>query len=272
MVLQRKSWKVDAMCNTISRISGRIASMLNFYRSPLQEACSNGHFEIARLLLAKGAFLEHVDLGGRTAFTMLWFQLSRSFCRAEFLRILLAYSPMLSVFEPSGGLCPLACAAMRGHPKDLKLFMDSGIYMDIVGKPGDRIIDYSILGSNLATFDFLAPLMPREWITEVDYLGRGTLHRALQYHNFHAEAIVKRLLDAGADIHLQDIDGNNPGDVARICDIEAAQHGLREPGDPGNFRAYFDALILSGFDVDIDEEGNLWWPSKDATSRTSGGL
>ncbi|KAL8776935.1 MAG: hypothetical protein Q9213_008076 [Squamulea squamosa] len=229
--------------------------------SPLQEACSYGHSEIARLLLAKGAFLEHVDASGRTAFTMLWFQLSRPFCRVNFLRILLAYSPMFSVFEPSEGPSPLACAAMRGQAKDLKLFMDSGVYMNIDGKPGDRLINHSLAGSNPATFDFLMPLTPKEWISELDYLGRGPLHRALEYPSHNAKEIVKRLLDAGADPHLRDVDGNDPGDTARICDVRAAKDGLQDLGYPSNFRAFFDALQSSGIDVQLGDDDSLWWPS-----------
>lgn len=170
---------------------------------------------------------------------------------------------MASVFNPPGGPRPLACAAMRGQAKDLKLFIDSGVYSNVLGQPGHRIINFSIVGSNLATFDFLAPLMPREWISEVDYLGRGPLHRALEYPSFHAKEMVKRLLDAGADVHPRDANGNDPGDTARICDIRAAENGHRDPRYPGNTRAYFDVLVSSGFDVHIDEDDVLWWSSED---------
>ncbi|KAL8775221.1 MAG: hypothetical protein Q9209_000227 [Squamulea sp. 1 TL-2023] len=258
---QRKVMKIVA---NLHDIDNGLSSMLNTLSlSPLQEACSYGHSEIARLLLAKGAFLEHVDAGGRTAFTMLWFQLSRPFCRANFLRILLAYSPMSSVFEPSGDLRPLAWAAMRGHAKDIKLLMDSGVYVNVDGKPGNRTINYSIIGSNPATFDFLMPMTPKEWISELDYRGRGPLHKALEYQSYHANEIIKRLLDAGADPHLRDVEGNDPGDTARICDKQAAKDGLQDLGYPQNVRTYFDALLSCGIDVELDEDDNLWWPSED---------
>ncbi|KAL8672203.1 MAG: hypothetical protein Q9168_003335 [Polycauliona sp. 1 TL-2023] len=120
---------------------------------------------------------------------------------------------MSGVFEPEGGPRPLVCAAMRGQANDLQLFMDSGLYPRIHGQPGDRIINYSIVGSNVATFDFLATLTPNEWINEVDYLGRGPLHRALEYPGFHTKEIVKRLLDAGADVHLKDANELQPTDT-----------------------------------------------------------
>ncbi|KAL9036698.1 MAG: hypothetical protein Q9180_004148 [Flavoplaca navasiana] len=241
------------------------------HMSPLQEACIYGHIDIARLLLAKGAFLEHSDSVGRTAFTMLWFQPSRPFCRTMFLRALLAYSPLPSVFEPSRGPRPLACAALEGQAKDLELLKDSGVYANVEGQPGDRIINHSIAGPNLATFDFLAPLTPREWISEVDHLGRGPLHRALEYPSSCVKGILKRLLEMGADVHLRDFHGNDPGDVARICDIKAANDWLWGPKYPGNTRAYFKVLVSSGFDVHIDEDDTLWWSSEDTQNLPAGG-
>ncbi|KAL8637203.1 MAG: hypothetical protein Q9228_005504 [Teloschistes exilis] len=237
--------------------------------SPLQEACRMGLISVARLLLAKGAFLEHVDYGGRTALSMLWFDPNRSFCTVDFLKILLAYSPMPSTLDPCDGFGPLPCAAMKGNSQDLALLVKSGAYQSSNDTPGDRIIKYSIIGSNPDTFDFFAPLMPDGWVFEVDYRGRGPLHMALEYRSRHAKEITQRLLRAGADVHLRDADGNDPRDLARVCDARGRHLGLQEPGNTDNTNAYFDALRASGFDVELDEEGVMWWPSMAETSQVS---
>ncbi|KAL8800623.1 MAG: hypothetical protein Q9182_005036 [Xanthomendoza sp. 2 TL-2023] len=230
--------------------------------SPLQEACIYGYFDIARLLLANGAFLEHADSAGRTAFTMLWFKPSSQFSRADFLRVLFAYLPMTNIVDPSEPVGPLACAAMKGNVEDLELLTRTGVCMRNSIMVAKTIINLSILASNIQTYDYAVPLLPVGWINEVDDLGRGRLHMALKYRlGKHAREIVKRLLDAGADVHLRDIDGNDPGNVAHDCDKEARSDGLLEPGAPGNVQLYFDALTASGFDVELDEEDNLWWPS-----------
>ncbi|KAI4245877.1 MAG: hypothetical protein L6R42_010079, partial [Xanthoria sp. 1 TBL-2021] len=230
--------------------------------SPLQEACRYGHSDIARLLLAKGASLEHTDYGGRTAFTMLWFQLSAHFSRLDFLRLLLAYSPMPSIVDPSEPVGPFACAAMKGKVEDLELLIHTGVGMnyDMVAT---RTVKYSIFGSNLATYEYLVPRLPPEWVHDVDQMGRGPLHIALEWCGYHVEEIVRSLIDAGADVHLIDLNGNDPGDVARICDARAAYDGL----SPGNVRKYFDALKSRGFGVELDQENNLWWPSQDHLSQ-----
>ncbi|KAL8882625.1 MAG: hypothetical protein Q9192_007551, partial [Flavoplaca navasiana] len=227
--------------------------------SPLQEACRYGHSDIARLLLAKGAFLEHADHGGRTAFTMLWFQLSTQFSRADFLKLLLAYSPMSSIFDPTAPIGPFACAAMKGKVEDLELLSRTGTGWNSHDRCESSIVKYSIFGSNLATYEYLLRRLPRDWIHDVDQMGRGPLHIVLQWCGYNVEEIVKSLIDAGADVHLTDLNGNNPGDVARICDARAVDDGLSS----GNVQKFFRALKSRGFDIELDQDNVLWWPSQD---------
>ncbi|KAL8964704.1 MAG: hypothetical protein Q9183_004269, partial [Haloplaca sp. 2 TL-2023] len=231
--------------------------------SPLQKACLNGLPDIARVLLAKGAFLEHEDLGRRSAFTMLWCHGSPSFSRVEFLKILLAYSPMASILDPPDGFGPLTCVALRGTTEELEILLNNGAYQEENDSVGDRIIRHSVIGCNIATYDMLLPLMPLEWISEADCRGKGPLHLALEYPNAHTAGRVWRLILAGADVHQKDADGCEPGDVARICDQRAATVDSQLPGLPGNFRAYFETLRSMGIDVELDDEGDLWWPSKE---------
>ncbi|KAL8676853.1 MAG: hypothetical protein Q9186_006660 [Xanthomendoza sp. 1 TL-2023] len=235
-----------------------------FHVSPLQKACKYGYLEIARLLLAKGAFLGHADSDGGTAITWLWIHLSSHSLRADFLKILLAHSPMRGVLDPYGPSSPFLYAARVGSVEDLEMLTGACMCMNDTSMVGKMLIKYSIFGSNLATYNYLVPLLPPEWINEVDDSGRGPLHIALEYHFGHnGREVVKRLLDAGADIHLRDINDKSPGDVACIYDAEARSGGMFEPGASGHVGIYFDALIASGFDVELDGDDTLWWPSRD---------
>ncbi|KAL9001457.1 MAG: hypothetical protein Q9169_000032 [Polycauliona sp. 2 TL-2023] len=254
----------------------RAAHGSDIVRSPLQEACQYGHVDIARLLLANGAFLEHTSFGGHTAFTMLWLQSSLQFSKVDFLRILLAYSPLASVLDASKPGGPFACAAMKGNAEELELLMSSGVRMEDRANTNARIasqvIKYSILNANIATFDFLVSSLSREWIDEVDPLGRGYLHAALNFPSPHVKEIVKRLLDAGADVHLRNVHGYEPGDYARACDARTAHSGKWKPGVEGNVQAFCGALLLSGFDVEVDQDNRLWWPSQDHTGISGGNI
>ncbi|KAI4250574.1 MAG: hypothetical protein L6R40_000174 [Gallowayella cf. fulva] len=185
--------------------------------------------------------------------------------RAEFLKILLAYWPMPNALDLDGPVGPLACAAMKGSVEDLDLLMHTGVCVSNTAMIAKKIIKYSMLGSNLATSDYLMPLLPSGWINQTDQRGRGPLHVTLLCLGFHIKEIAQRLLVAGANVHLRDMDGNDPGDVARICDEQALSDGILQPASSGNVRAYYDALITEGFDVELDRDGILWWPSYDPT-------
>ena len=185
----------------------------------------------------------------------------------ELLRILLAYSPLASVLDASEPGGPFACAAMKGDARDLELLTLSGVRMghcaDTSAMVASKVIKYSIFGTNIATFDYLVSSLPREWIDEVDPMGRGPLHLALEFSGHHVKEMVKRLLDAGADVHLRDLNGYDAGEVARACDARAEHGGKRLSASPGNVRAYYEALISNGFEVELDRENRLWWPSRD---------
>ena len=177
----------------------------------------------------------------------------------DFLRLLLAYSPITSaVCESSGSVGPLACAARKGNAEDLNLLMHSVFCTSDEGVANDRVIDHSISGSNPAAHDVLVPSMPSDWVHEVDSRGRGPLHWVLEYPSAHLKEMVERLLRDGVDVFRRDKDGNSPEDVARICDDRPDKCCCTIYR---NLRAYFETLISSGFDVELDEDGDLWWPS-----------
>ncbi|KAL8696283.1 MAG: hypothetical protein Q9201_007737 [Fulgogasparrea decipioides] len=192
---------------------------------------------------------------------MLWFQLSRRFSRAELFKILLSYSPIVSVLNAHEGITsPLACAAMKGNAEDLELLLNSGVSSIDNDTAEKRTIKYSIIGSNPSTFDFLVSFMPAGWVSEVDHQGSGPLHWAMTYPSVHTREIVQRLLNAGADVHLRDMDGEDPGGVARACDKEAEGFHSLNGGLPRNLPAYYEALKSNAFNVELDENDDLWWP------------
>ena len=194
---------------------------------------------------------------------MLWFQLSTRFSRADFLNLLLAHSPMSSIFDPTAPIGPFACAAMKGKVEDLELLMRTGTGWNSYDGCESSIVKYSMFGSNLATYEYLVRRLPRDWIHDVDQMGRGPLHIALQRCGCNVEEMVKSLIDAGADVHLTDLNGNNPGDVARICDSRAVDIGLSS----GNVQKFFRALKSRGFDIEVDQDNVLWWPPQDRSGQ-----
>lgn len=156
---------------------------------------------------------------------------------------------MAGIVDPSEPLGPFACAALKGKAEDLELLIHTGGGMDC-GMAAFTAIKYSIFGSNLATYEYLVPRLPPQWVHKVDQMGRGPFHIALEWCGYHVGEIVGSLIDAGADVHLIDLNGDAPRDVARICDARVVYDGL----SPGNVRKYFGALKSRGFDVELDQK------------------
>ena len=174
---------------------------------------------------------------------------------------------MPSVLDPSERFGPFALAAMKGKVEDLELLTHSGTTrakLDQCPTIAVGLVNSSIFGSNFATYKYLSSRLPQDWVHKIDHMGRGPLHLALEWCGDHVRDIVMSLIDTGADVHLRDLNGDDPGDVARVCDARALLAGSCRA--PGNVGAYFDALKVSGFDVELDQDENIWWPSQDRAS------
>lgn len=187
---------------------------------------------------------------------------SFSFSRVEFLQTFLAYSPLPIAFgklETS----PLVSAAINGSVDDLSFLIASSASLTGFDFVGERLIQYSIFGYNTATYDYLEPLMPRGWTSEVDDLGKGPLHRALSFPCSYMKDMVGRLVRTGVDVHSRTVDGSSLWEFAKTCDKSAESLGRSEPGSSKSSRAYLDALLSKGLDVEVDSEGDLWWPSEE---------
>ena len=233
---------------------------LTVARSALQLTCRLGYIDIARLLLARGATVEHVDASGCTALIMLWFDTNIPFSRAEFVRALHAASPLSLNSDAEELFEPLACVAMKGSAEDVKLILGLGAKIPEPGATSNRIMNCCIQGSNPEAYDCLVPHMPLDWIHQEDSRGRNKLHLALNIPGRHTKDIVKCLLKAGADVHARDDEGKRPEDVAKETDRRTRGIKIWKVDKCQNFQAYVEALSSCGFDVIVDE-GELFWPA-----------
>ena len=145
-------------------------------RSPLQVACKFGHLDICRLLLSKGADVDHVGLEGFSAIISLWFMRSLSFSREDFLKAMLSYSPLPIRPRHSEFWNPAFQVAIQGCKSDMELLVRLGADIHDIDASGSNIMKYCIVGSNLETFDYLVDRIPCEWIHRRDHQGRNALH------------------------------------------------------------------------------------------------
>lgn len=230
-------------------------------RSPLQVACRHGLLEVGRLLMSKGACVDHVDLGGFTALVSLWQRRTLSFSRVAFLKMILAYSSLPIKSSDGEFWNPAFQVATQGCENDMKLMIDLGANIRDSDVSGRNIMMYCIMGSNIETFDCLVDYMPAEWIQCQDHQGRTALHHVFNYPSPSADALATRLINLGADIHAIDDQGLSIGDVARSTDHRYQGHVVWRTGTCQNFEAWLNTLRSIGHDVEVDDDGDLIWPS-----------
>ncbi|KAL8948159.1 MAG: hypothetical protein Q9222_005624 [Ikaeria aurantiellina] len=268
-------------------------SSIDDYGTPaLHHAVRSGSLELVKFLLQngatpeevdtrllgyeskarKGAFLEYENYFGNTAFTVISVSPYAPSSRIKLLRILLAYTPMTYIFDPSNRSGPIRSSFIHGTIKDLELLIDSGTARAEYNLSPLNIIKHnSFLISNLEFFDYFAHLLPQHWALQVDEQGQGPLHQALYKCQIGLGNYLERLVRFGADVHLRDNEGYDPGDRARYYGnlIKKNASPRYQHVWPGALQAYFNALRSNGYDVELGTEDELWWPTMEYSDKTS---
>jgi hypothetical protein len=234
--------------------------LLIIIRSSLAVACRRGLLDIGRLLLARGACVENVDLGGGTALANLWLHPNLPFSRFEFAQALFAIScPPLNP-EASEFFNPLYCAAMRGVGEDIDFLVAMGADINNQDCFGNYVIQYCIWGSNISTYKRVEEFMSMDWVNRKNRRGRTPLHMALEFPGTDTVQICEALLKAGADIHALDNENNAPHDIAIATDKRSKGIHMWKIGICRNFEAYLQALTNCGYDIEV-RDGEIFWVS-----------
>lgn len=239
----------------------RYTIVTDLTRSPLQAACKYGLIEIGRLLMLKGACVQHIDIGGFTAVISLWHRPSLSFSRTDFLKVMLAYSPLPIRPHDDEFWNPAFQVARQGCTSDMDLLVHLGANIYDLDTLGKNIMEHCIAGSNVETFDYLIGHMPLEWIHKQDFQGRTALHHVFEQPCHFADAIAERLIKIGANIHAKDNAGRSVGEIARNTDFLYKDKRVWKSGTCRNFDAWLKTLRSLEYDFEVDDEGDLVWPA-----------
>lgn len=163
-------------------------------KSALDFACEMKHYEIARILLEKGARIELENQG--TCREMLWFACEGG--NLQILKLILSRYPWVDEFANSGR-SPLMFASERGFCEMASLLLERGAQVDLRTTNGTSAL---MLSSSQEVTKIL--LESGAQVDLQDSAGRSALILAGK-QGF--DEVAKLLVDKGAQVDLRDITG-----------------------------------------------------------------
>lgn len=230
------------------------------HRSALGLACQNGLIDIVRLLTSRGACVHHVDSFGVGIITKIWQRPRIRFPRNDLANVIFAISiPQIDDPHCRPAMSLINCIAMNGSTQDIELAVKHGVWTGQKDTHGNYPLNYSVLGHNVETYDILKGSVPSDWINIKDRQGRTPLHTALSVPGHAVGEIVERLVKSGSDVYLADGKGMYPEEIAKSTDERWGSVAVFKIGQSNNLLSYIGALKRCGHDVEMNDDGELYW-------------
>jgi ankyrin repeat protein len=173
--------------------------------SPLIEACRFNHFDVVKLLLEKGASIE-------TILDTSALHIACEFSSLEIVKLIVENilvsnkTHLLECKNYRGNAITLACSRDDDNIEILKFLLEKGVNFDEKIKTNAFFAACEKNRPNIFNF-----ILETGININVQIYKETALHRAFYHKNFE---IVKRLLNLGAEINIQDKNGKS---VISIC-------------------------------------------------------
>jgi ankyrin repeat protein len=164
--------------------------------TPLLEATGQGHLEMARFLIGRGAEIDYTGMPEGSPLTLVAFM-----GQVEFLRLFLAAGASVNLALPAGGETALHMAAGAGRTEAVKLLLEAGADPNRHAKSG--VVTSMFDGG-------------------VKLRGETPLHLAAAHGD---EEVIRALLLAGGDRAARNADGDSPFNYA---ERQQRPHGIRD--------------------------------------------
>jgi len=224
--------------------------------SPLMFAAGNGHVDMTRMLLARGAAVDHRDHNGDRA--LLW---AAEHGHVETVRMLLAAGAAVQSDDDPYRSTPLIKAAGYGRVEVVRLLLAAGADVRRREHTDDTALHRAAMAGNVAIIAMLLT-------AGADPGAAGSLNFTPLHHaaNFGRLDAVRLLAASGIDLNVRDYLGRTPlwlaashGDVA-VLDVllaAGANHDARDDKDVSPFLAAIEksasaAQLLVDLTRDLD--------------------
>jgi ankyrin repeat protein len=174
-------------------------------KTPLEHAAENEMVDMTMMLIDAGADVNKRDLVGGNA--VLW---AAGLGSPETLKLVVDAGGEIEVRDING-LTPLTWAAQTGKTESMRILIEAGADVNSVDAlNGESVLMRAARSGKMESVELLfASDVDTSSMTKVD---ANVLHIAAEFSN---AAIVQRLMDAGMDPNVTDIEGRNALDYSK---------------------------------------------------------
>ena len=165
--------------------------------SALMHACANGQTEAAKLLLERGAQVDLLDDEEMCALVT-----ASLLGHAELVKLLLEKGAQVDL-QNSNGVSALMWASMTGQTEVAKLLLERGAQVDLQDDDGMS----ALVWANTNLEQFFEKVLLNYYAMDFWSL---TMRKAINHRNHRRTEVVKLLLERGAQVDLQDNNGQSP--------------------------------------------------------------
>ncbi len=226
-------------------------------RTALQSSFLRGKLDMARMLLNRGADIEHVDSDGYSVLSYLWVVDKKLQNSADFMRLCLSrgFSEVNSC--DSRGWTGLHRAAAIGTAEDVEAFLRLGASLSLRAEwYGWTALFFAVSHDNIDTFQTIVAHSGPDVYESLDGDGWNILHCSIY---FGAPRVMRLVLQSGIDVNRKTDPAPLPEDPElSYRELTAADIAIYM--GPNRYRMFMDALVATGRDADLEGAGDdIFW-------------
>ncbi|KFA70720.1 hypothetical protein S40288_07606 [Stachybotrys chartarum IBT 40288] len=227
----------------------------------LQSSFLRGRLDIARVLLSKGADIEHVDSDGYSVLSYLWVVDKRLDESTDFMRLCLTHDFSEVNSCDSRGWTALHRAAAVGTPEDIETLLKLGASLSLRAEwYGWTALFFAASHDNVKTFQTIVQHSGADVYESLDGDGWNLLHCCTY---FGAPRVMQILLQSGVDVNQKTLPAPLPEDP-ELSYRELTASDIAIYVGPNRYQMFIDALVVAGRDMDLEGGDDMFWDAMDS--------
>ncbi|KAL8880307.1 MAG: hypothetical protein Q9198_002257 [Flavoplaca austrocitrina] len=233
----------------------------------LQSCFLRGNLDIARILLTRGADIEHVDADGYSVLSYLWVVDSAFTKSVDFMRLCLANEFSEVNACDSRGWSAFQRAAAIGTPEDVDAFLKLGASLDLRAEwYGWTALFFAASHDNVETFLAIVRQSRSDVYESLDGDGWTLLHCCIY---FGAPRVMRLVLLNGLNVNQL----THPAPLPEDPDLsyrELTPTDIALYIGPTRYQMFMEALVDTGRDIDREGYQDIFWDTATVAQHEDG--